>query len=61
MFFALYSIIYQSLVLGGGGYVVFWLGHSGWWMILAAILSSNQLGPSKFGITVADGDDEDDD
>lgn len=61
MFFALYCIIYQSLVIGGGGYVVFWLGHSGWWMLLVLILSSSQLGPSKFGITSIDADNDDED
>ena len=26
------------IVLGGCAYAVFWLGHSGWWFLLAVLL-----------------------
>jgi len=30
--------IYVLIVLGACGYVVFGLGHSGWWFLLALVL-----------------------
>jgi len=48
--FAIYSILYESLVLGGTGYVVFFMGHNGWWFLLAVLMSSNQLKAKSFGI-----------
>lgn len=48
--FALYSVAYEALVLGGTGYAVFVLGHSGWWMLAAFYVSTKQLKPHHFGI-----------
>jgi hypothetical protein len=41
----IYVIIYQALVLGGTGYAVFGLGHSGWWFLLAYFLSTEMPKP----------------
>ncbi len=30
--------LYNIFVLGGAGYVVFALGHSGWWIVWAILL-----------------------
>lgn len=43
--FLIYSLVYEGLVLGGCGYVVFVLGYSGWWFVLAVILSGSQFKP----------------
>lgn len=43
--FLIYTLIFEGLVIGGCGYVVFVLGHSGWWWVLAALFSSAQLKP----------------
>ena len=32
-------LIYRLLVLGACAYTVFWLGHSGWWFLLAIPLA----------------------
>lgn len=48
--FALYSVAFEALVLGGTGYAVFVLGHSGWWMLGALYVSTKQLKPHHFGI-----------
>ena len=43
--FLIYTILYEILVLGGTGYAVFVLGHSGWWFILGCLLSAGQITP----------------
>lgn len=54
--YLIYTLVYETLVLGGTGYAVFVLGHSGWWFLLAALFSCGQYSPAKFyGII---GDDE---
>jgi hypothetical protein len=49
--FAVYSILFEAIIWGVFGYAVFILGHSGWWMALAAVISGAQLRPKHFGIT----------
>ena len=49
--FAIYSILFECLVWGFFGYIVFWQDRSGWWLLLALFLSSAQLKPYHFGIT----------
>lgn len=34
------SLIFVLTVIGGCGYVVFWLGHSGWWFLAAVLIAS---------------------
>lgn len=48
--FALYSVLYESLIWLGFGYVVFILGHSAWWLAFALFMSFSQLKPRHFGI-----------
>ena len=33
-----FSLAFSALVLGGTAYVVFGLGYSGWWFVLALII-----------------------
>ena len=46
--YLIYILLYETLVIGGIGYAVFVLDHSGWWMLLAVILSSAAYPPSKW-------------
>ena len=55
--FAAYSICYEAIIWGLFGWAVFWQGYSGWWMLLAVVLSGAQLKPKHFGINVS-GDEE---
>jgi hypothetical protein len=31
-------LLYNAVILGFTAYVVFWMGHSGWWFLLAVLL-----------------------
>lgn len=46
--YLIYILAYEILIIGGCGYAVFVLGHSGWWFLLAATLSSFSYSPSKW-------------
>ena len=46
--FVIYTILFESLIWGIFGWAVFVKGHSGWWFIFAAYLSSAQLRRGKF-------------
>lgn len=46
--FLLYTLFWQTLVIGGCGYVVFVLGHSGWWFLLAVFMSAHQFSPKSW-------------
>ncbi len=46
--YLIYTIAYETLCLGGCGYVVFGLGHSAWWFVLAVFMSGAQYGPDKW-------------
>ena len=35
----LIATLWNVLVWGVTAYAVFWLGHSGWWFVLAALLT----------------------
>lgn len=43
--YLIYIIFWELLVIGGTGYAVFILGHSGWWFLLAAIFSACACSP----------------
>ena len=45
--YLIYIVCYESLVIGGTAYVVFWLGHSGWWFLLTALLSGAAYKPER--------------
>lgn len=46
--YMIYIILYESLIIGGFGYVVFWRGENPWWMLLAVLLSSAAYSPKKW-------------
>ena len=46
--YLIYIILWKTLVLVGGGYVVFILEKSGWWMVLAVFLSGAAYSPKKW-------------
>lgn len=41
--YTIYVIVWELLVWIGAGYVYFILGKSGWWMVLAFILSTSYI------------------
>lgn len=43
-----YIVIWEVMCIGGCGYVVFGLHYSGWWFVLAAILSAMAYSPEKW-------------
>ena len=38
-FYILLMMIWLVFIWSGTAYLVFWLGHSGWWFLLTSILS----------------------
>jgi len=46
--FLIYCILFETLVLGGCGYVVFVMGYSGWWFVLAIAISTCQMKRHNF-------------
>jgi hypothetical protein len=42
--FALVFLAWNGTILVGTAYIVFWLGYSGWWWLLAVILMSGSAG-----------------
>ena len=46
--YLIYIILYETLIIGGCGYVVFGLGHSGWWFVLAVLFSGAAYTPKKW-------------
>lgn len=46
--YLLYIIFWESLTLGGCAYCVFWRKASGWWFVLAVLLSGAAYSPEKW-------------
>ena len=46
--YLIYIIAFEGLVLGGTGYAVFVLGKSGWWFLLALIVSGAAYEPQTW-------------
>jgi hypothetical protein len=46
--YLIYIVFYESLILGGCVYVVFFLNRSGWWFLLAVLLSSSAYSPAQW-------------
>lgn len=46
--YLIYIIAFEGLVLGGTGYAVFVLGESGWWFLLALIVSGAAYKPQTW-------------
>lgn len=40
-----FLIFWEALTIGGSAYIVFWKGHSAWWLLLGIFLG---LGTIKF-------------
>lgn len=36
-------LVFKAFIIGGCAYLVFWRGESGWWFLLAIMLSSLEL------------------
>jgi hypothetical protein len=43
-----YIVFYEGMILGGCAYVVFFLNRSGWWFLLAVLLSGAAYSPAKW-------------
>jgi hypothetical protein len=46
--YLIYIIIFEILIIGGCAYVVFWRHESGWWFVLACIVSSLAYSPKSW-------------
>jgi hypothetical protein len=46
--YLIYIILWEGLIYGGAGYVVFGLNNSGWWMLAAVIVSMAAYSPLKW-------------
>ena len=46
--YLIYIVLYEGLIIGGCAYVVFWLGHSGWWFLLACIIGGCAYSPDRW-------------
>ena len=46
--YLIYIIIWEVILLGGFGYVVFGLDKNGWWMLLAVFMSFYAYGPETW-------------
>lgn len=46
--YLIYIIIWECLIFGGTGYVVFWLDNSGWWFLLAIVIGGMAYHPLQW-------------
>ena len=46
--YMIYIILWEALIIGGFGYVVFGLNRSGLWMLLAVLLSAAAYKPESW-------------
>ena len=46
--YLIYIILWESLIFGGVGYAVFWLNHSGWWILAAVFIGGLAYSPQKW-------------
>lgn len=46
--YLIYIILWKGLIIGGCSYIVFGLGRSGWWFLLAVMLSAAAYNPSHW-------------
>ena len=48
--YMIYIIFWESLTIGGCAYLIFFKGYSGWWFILAILLSTLAYSPEKWNV-----------
>lgn len=58
--YLIYIILYETLVIGGCGYAVFVLHHSGWWFVLSVLFSGGAYTPSKWNRLLTGKEDKED-
>jgi hypothetical protein len=46
--YLIYIVLYEGLLFGGAGYAVFVLDRSGWWFLLAMLLSGAAYRPETW-------------
>jgi hypothetical protein len=46
--YLIYIVLWEGMVLGGTGYAVFWLKHSGWWMLAAVLIGGSAYRPERW-------------
>ncbi len=46
--YLIYAIFWLTLTIGGAGYAVFVLDHSGWWMLAAFFIGCCAYSPLKW-------------
>ena len=46
--YLVYIVLWEGLIFGGTGYAVFWLGHSGWWVLAALLVGGCAYSPMKW-------------
>jgi len=43
--YLIYTIIWDCGIVAGTSYIVFWLGHSGWWFVPAMVICGSCYKP----------------
>ena len=56
--YTIYIIFYETLIIGGCGYITFGLHHSLWWWALAVYMSASACDPAKWNRLLTGKDDE---
>ena len=46
--YLIYVVFFESLIWGGSGYAVFFLGASAWWFLLAFVVSCCTYSPARW-------------
>ena len=46
--YLIYIILWQGMIFSGTGYIVFAMGESGWWFVLAIALGSSSYKPQSW-------------
>lgn len=46
--YLVYAVLYEGMTIGGTGYAVFVLGHSGWWWLLGTLFSAAIYSPERW-------------